>query len=219
MKMSVTLKGTSLKATRAPRATVAPKAVTTASMDKKAAASLAAAAVIASVPLAEAPAMADVAGLTPCKDSKAFAKREKAELKALNRRLKQYEEGSAPALALQATMEKTKTRFANYGSYGLLCGADGLPHLIVDGDLNHAGEFLIPGIGFLYVAGWIGYAGRDYVMAAKTAAKPTEKEIIIDVPQAIGMMFGAASWPLSAFNELKNGSLTEDKENITVSPR
>jgi len=55
----------------------------------------------------------------------------------------QYEEGSAPALALQATMEKTKTRFANYGSYGLLCGADGLPHLIVDGDLNHAGEFLV----------------------------------------------------------------------------
>jgi hypothetical protein len=40
-------------------------------------------------------------------------------------------------------MEKTKTRFANYGSYGLLCGADGLPHLIVDGDLNHAGEFLV----------------------------------------------------------------------------
>ena len=72
----------------------APKAVTTASMDKKAAASLAAAAVIASVPLAEAPAMADVAGLTPCKDSKAFAKREKAELKALNRRLKQVRHAS-----------------------------------------------------------------------------------------------------------------------------
>jgi hypothetical protein len=67
----------------------APKAVTTASLNKNAALSLAAAAVIASVPLAEAPAMADVAGLTPCKDSKAFAKREKGELKALNRRLKQ----------------------------------------------------------------------------------------------------------------------------------
>jgi photosystem I subunit 3 len=78
----------------------------------------------------------------------------------------------------------------------------------------------IPGIGFLYVAGWIGYAGRDYVQWAKTApGKPTEKEIIIDVPVAIGMMFNAASWPLAAFNELKNGSLTEDKENITVSPR
>lgn len=55
----------------------------------------------------------------------------------------QYEEGSAPALAIKATMERTQQRFANYGSYGLLCGADGLPHLIVDGDLNHLGEFTV----------------------------------------------------------------------------
>jgi photosystem I subunit III len=34
-------------------------------------------------------AYADVAGLTPCSESKAFAKREKNEVKALNKRLKQ----------------------------------------------------------------------------------------------------------------------------------
>ena len=55
---------------------------------KNNAAALACAAVVASVPMAAQPAMADIAGLTPCKDSKAFAKREKGELKALNRRLK-----------------------------------------------------------------------------------------------------------------------------------
>jgi len=165
--------------------------------------------------------MADVAGLTPCKDSKAFAKREKAELKTLNRRLKLYEEGSAPALAIKATMDRTTQRFANYGNYGLLCGADGLPHLIVDGDLNHLGEFTIPGLGFLYVAGWIGSAGRTYLNWNKTNTlkKPNDKEIIIDVPIALNIMFRNAAWPLEAFNELKNGTLTEKKENITVSPR
>lgn len=78
----------------------------------------------------------------------------------------------------------------------------------------------IPGLGFLYVAGWIGYAGRNYLQWTKdTQAKPTQAEIIIDVPKALGIMFSAASWPLAAFNELKNGDLVEKKENITVSPR
>jgi len=209
-----------LKASTARVVAKAPKAVTTCSADNKVAQTLAVAALAASVPLATPEvAMADVAGLTPCKDSAAFKKLEKKEIKALNRRLKQYDPESAPALALNASIEKTKQRFANYADYGLLCGADGLPHLIVDGDLNHLGEFVIPGIGFLYVAGWIGYAGRDYVMWAKDAAKPTEKEIIIDVPTALGMMFSASTWPLSAVNELRYGTLTAAKEDITVSPR
>lgn len=164
-------------------------------------------------------ANADVAGLTPCAQSKAYKKVEKKEVKALDKRMKQYEPGSAPALALEATKKKTQERFKNYASYGLLCGSDGLPHLIVDGDLNHLGEFVYPGLGFLYVAGWIGYAGRSYVMDAKKAKKPTEQEIIIDVPKALGMMFNAGAWPLLAFNELKDGDLTETKDKITVSPR
>ena len=56
-------------------------------------------------------------------------------------------------------------------------------------------------------------------MWAKDAAKPTEKEIIIDVPTALGMMFSASTWPLSAVNELRYGTLTAAKEDITVSPR
>lgn len=92
-------------------------------------------------------AYADVAGLTPCSESKAFAKRKKNEVKNLNKRLKQYEAGSAPALALQATIERTEKRFDNYGRQGLLCGNDGLPHLIADPGLalryGHAGDVLV----------------------------------------------------------------------------
>ena len=160
------------------------------------------------------------AGLTPCKKNKAFAKREKQELKALEKRLKKYDPESAPALALKATMDKTSARFKNYGEAGLLCGADGLPHLIVDGNLEHLGEFAIPGLGFLYVAGWIGYAGRSYVMLNKEKAKkPTEGEIIIDVPMALGLMMAAGAWPVKAAFELKNGTLTAPESEITVSPR
>ncbi len=190
---------------------------------RKAAAAAVAAAVAASPLVAVEEAFArDVqpyAGLTPCKTSKAFAKREKAEIKALKKRLKKYDSESAPALALNATIEKTKTRFANYGEAGLLCGKDGLPHLIVDGNTEHLGEFAVPGLGFLYVAGWIGYAGRSYVQMNKGTAKPTEGEIIIDVPAALGVMFQAGAWPLLAGLELKNGTLTAPESEITVSPR
>jgi hypothetical protein len=61
----------------------------------------------------------------------------------------QYEAGSAPALALKATIERTEKRFASYGKAGLLCGADGLPHLIADPGLalryGHAGEVFVSG--------------------------------------------------------------------------
>lgn len=63
----------------------------------------------------------------------------------------QYEADSAPALALKATMERTENRFANYAKAGLLCGNDGLPHLISD-----------PGLALKY-----GHAGEVFVSAAK----------------------------------------------------
>jgi len=205
-------------------ATKAVRVATTCSAEqdngkKVMAAVLATAVAASSLTMDVQPAYADIAGLTPCSKSKAFAKREKAALKTLDKRLKQYEEGSAPALALNATKQRTQERFKKYGSYGLLCGTDGFPHLIVDGDLNHLGEFVTPGIAFLYIAGWIGYAGRSYIREIKKEKAPTEKEIIIDVPLALGFMFAAGGWPLRALEELRNGDLIEKEENITVSPR
>ena len=138
----------------------------------------------------------NVSGLVPCNESAAFQQR-----------------------AAAATTESAKARFDFYGSTSLLCGPEGLPHLVVDGDLAHAGEFLIPGLLFLLIAGWIGWAGRMYVMAVRSDKSPEDKEIVIDVPLAIKCSLGSAAWPLLALKEMTSGEMFAKKEEITVSPR
>ncbi|ASC73802.1 Photosystem I reaction center subunit III [Halomicronema hongdechloris C2206] len=142
------------------------------------------------------PAAADVAGLTPCSESAAFQQR-----------------------AANAATEAAKARFDFYGSSNLLCGDDGLPHLIVDGDLSHVGEFLIPSILFLYIAGWIGWAGRSYLIAVRSEKKPEEKEIIIDVPLALKCSLSGFAWPLTAFRDIASGEMFAKDTEIPVSPR
>ncbi len=164
-------------------------------------------------------AQADVSGLTPCKDSAVFKRRLDGSVKKLSSRLANYDEGTPAYLALEAQIEKTEARFDKYGKQGLLCGADGLPHLIADGRPSHAGEFVIPGIGFLYITGWIGWAGRSYLQFSKKTDKPNENEIIINVPVAIGMMSGSFLWPVAAWNELVSGELLVPSDEVTVSPR
>ena len=139
-------------------------------------------------------AKADVAGLTPCSESARFQQRASA-----------------------AATPQAKARFEMYSQ--ALCGTDGLPHLIVDGRWSHAGDFLIPGIAFLYIAGCIGWAGRTYLMAIRGSKDATMREIQIDVPLAFKSTLAAASWPLAAFGELTGKKLTEDDNKITVSPR
>ena len=160
------------------------------------------------------PAAADIAGLTPCKESKAFAKREKQSVKKLTSSLKKYAPDSAPALAIQATIEKTKRRFDNYGKFGLLCGSDGLPHLIVSGDQRHWGEFITPGVLFLYIAGWIGWVGRSYLIAISGEKKPAMREIIIDVELASKIIPRGFIWPVAAYREWINGDLVVDDADI-----
>jgi photosystem I subunit 3 len=139
-------------------------------------------------------AKADVAGLTPCAESARFQQR-----------------------AAGAKTDQAKARFAMYSQ--AVCGADGLPHLIVDGRWNHAGDFMIPGIAFLYIAGCIGWAGRSYLTAIRNDKDATMKEIQIDVPLALKSTIAAATWPLAALAELRNGKLLEDDNKVTVSPR
>ena len=162
---------------------------------------------------------ADIAGLTPCKDSDIFAKRMQRSIKKLEDRLAKYDEGTPPALALQQQITKTKTRFNKYSQSGVLCGTDGLPHLITDGRWNHAGEFIFPGILFIYITGWIGWVGRGYLQAISTSKKPTEKEIILDVPLAIKFSLSGFTWPLAAIQEFTSGKLLANDQDITVSPR
>jgi photosystem I subunit 3 len=162
---------------------------------------------------------ADVSGLVPCKDSAVFKKRLDGSVAKLTARLKNYDEGTPAYLALQEQIDRTTARFDKYGKQGLLCGADGLPHLIADGRPSHAGEFVLPAIGFLYITGWIGWAGRSYLQFSKKTDKPNENEIIINVPVAIGMMSASFLWPIAAWKELVSGDLLVPGDEITVSPR
>jgi photosystem I subunit 3 len=164
-------------------------------------------------------AMADIGGLTKCSDSPAFTKRLNSSVKKLEQRLSLYEADSPPALALEQQIERTKARFDKYGRSDLLCGTDGLPHLIADGRWSHAGEFIIPGLGFIYIAGWIGFVGRKYLRAVSTTKNPAESEIIINVPLALKIMTTGYIWPISAWQELISGDLVAPKDEITVSPR
>ena len=164
-------------------------------------------------------ASADVSGLVPCKDSSVFKRRLDGSVTKLTSRLANYDEGTPAYLALEQQIDRTKARFDKYGKQGLLCGADGLPHLIADGRPSHAGEFVLPAFVFLYIAGWIGWAGRSYLQYSKKTNKPNENEIIINVPVAIGMMSGSFIWPFAAWKELVSGNLLVPGDEVTVSPR
>jgi photosystem I subunit 3 len=139
-------------------------------------------------------AQADVAGLTPCAESPRFQARASA-----------------------AATPQAKARFKLYSQ--AVCGTDGLPHLIVDGRWSHVGDFTLPGLMFLYIAGCIGWAGRSYLQAVRGGKDAAMKEIQIDLPLAFKSTLGAATWPLAAFKEFTSGKLLEDDSKVTVSPR
>ena len=164
-------------------------------------------------------ALADIGGLTKCSDSIAFNKRLTATIKKLDQRKSKYSEGSPASLALQQQIEQTKARFDKYSRSDLLCGTDGLPHLIADGRWSHAAEFILPGFGFIYISGWIGWVGRKYVRAVSTTKNPAESEIIINVPLALKIMTTGYIWPISAWQEFVSNDLIAPTDEVTVSPR
>lgn len=145
------------------------------------------------------PALALGADLVPCGESAAFQER------------------AAAARNTTADPNAGAKRFERYSQ--ALCGPEGLPHLIVDGRLSNAGDFLIPGILFLYIAGWIGWVGRAYLIAVREEKDAEMKEIIIDVPKAFGIMLSGFAWPAAAIKEFLSGELTAKDEEIPISPR
>jgi photosystem I subunit 3 len=164
-------------------------------------------------------ALADIGGLTKCSDSPAFTKRLNTSVKKLEQRMSQYEADSPPALALKQQIDRTNARFDKYSRSDLLCGTEGLPHLVADGRWSHAAEFILPGFGFIYISGWIGWVGRKYLRAVSMTKNPAESEIIINVPLAIKIMTTGYIWPISAWQELISGDLVASADEVTVSPR
>ncbi|MBH8577482.1 Photosystem I reaction center subunit III [Nostocaceae cyanobacterium CENA369] len=145
------------------------------------------------------PAKALGADLVPCKDSPAF------QALAQNAR------------NTTADPQSGQKRFERYSQ--ALCGPEGYPHLIVDGRLDRAGDFLIPSILFLYIAGWIGWVGRAYIQAVKKDSNPELKEIQIDLGLALPIIASGFAWPAAALQEFLSGKLTAKDQEIPVSPR
>ncbi len=137
--------------------------------------------------------------LTPCSESAAFQQKSQS-----------FRNTTADPLSGQKRAERYSEA---------LCGPEGYPHLIVDGSLGHAGDFLIPSLLFLYAAGWIGWVGRAYLIAVRDEKDAEMKEIIIDVPLALKTMLTGFAWPAAAVGELLSGKLTAKETEIPVSPR
>lgn len=148
------------------------------------------------------PAKAIGAGLVPCGESPEFLQR-------------------AQTARASTDTRSAKDRFQYYIDNNALCGPEGLPRLIVDGRPGHLGDITLPGLAFLYIAGWIGWMGRSYLRATKKmeGAAPESKELVIDVPLAIKCGLGGATWPISAIKELLSGELVAKDDEIPISPR
>lgn len=133
--------------------------------------------------------------LVPCKESPAFIERmEKApDSYYFNQPFKAY-------------------------SSELLCGDDGLPHLPLDRPSRFI-DVVIPFAIFFYVAGFIGWSGRAYLISSKKSSKPEELEIFIDLPLAIQSFAQGLLWPLLVFKEFASGELTTKDNELSVSPR
>ncbi len=125
--------------------------------------------------------------------------------------------------ANSATTQKDIARFERYGKAS--CGDDGLPHLILGAPLEpwgalfnrgHEGDLLIPGTIFIYIAGIIGWSGREYLIESKKTKNPAENEIFIDFELAQQCLIKGAQWPLLANTQGRSGELRESDKNITL---
>ncbi len=148
------------------------------------------------------PVKAVGAGLVPCGESPEFLQR-------------------AENAHASTDTRPAQDRFRYYIDNNALCGPEGLPRLIVDGRPGHWGDITTPGILFLYIAGFIGWAGRSYIRAVKNleGASPESKEISIDVPLALKCTGSALLWPLAAVKEFLSGELVAKDEEIPISIR
>ena len=128
----------------------------------------------------------NVSGLTPCGENPAFQKR-----------------------AANATTDSAKARFEFYGNSSLLCGADGLPHLVVDGDLAPRRGIFDPqySLSIHCRLDRLGLVGGLPDCRGRDDKKAEEKEIIIDVPLAVKCMLTGFAGLLTAFKDIASGAM------------
>ena len=147
--------------------------------------------------------------LEPCKDNKKFHKIAKDEMFKATKYQKKFAEGSAAFARLNKRIALIKLREEAYGDR--LCGKkDGLPRTIATGEWGVRGSAMWPAAIFIYTAGWIGWAGRSYLIRTNDEAK----ELNIDVPLALTCMASGFSWPVAAWQEIVNGEMTVPSDQI-----
>jgi len=156
-------------------------------------------------------------GLQTCSEVPAFQERFDDRISSIEAKLESLEPGSDLYKVYQTKLKRTQSRFEGYND--LLCGEEGLPHLITDGRWGHAGEFILPGLAFLYLAGWLGWSGRLYLNKVQSDSNPEAKESNIDVTLALQCFSAALAWPLAAFKEIATGEIREKEEAVPISPR
>ncbi|KAL9138794.1 psaF [Amphidinium carterae] len=148
--------------------------------------------------------------MEPCGTNKKFQKRIKDEAFKLKKRQDKYAKGSAAYAGVQEVIDQAKDTAKAYE--GRWCGKkDGLPRVIATGEITRGG-IVTPALMFLYTTGWIGYAGRSYLLRTKDAAK----EIKIDVPLALTCMTSAFAWPVYSWQDITNGSFVAKDTEIRV---
>lgn len=144
-----------------------------------------------------------------CKDNKKFHKRYKDQRYKKEKRQKKYAEGSAIWNRYVDKIASINRREEVYGAR--YCGKmDGLPRVIATGEPGIKGGVVTPALMFLYTAGWIGWAGRSYLIRTQSV----EKEIAIDVPLAVTCMASGFAWPVAAWQDIVNGEMVVPDSEI-----
>merc|ERR1712216_171118 len=119
----------------------------------------------------------------------------------IQKRLSRTTSGSTTQLSIKETLSHTSQRFDYYSRTSLLCGSDGLPHLVSDPGFSllygHYSDVLLPTLCFIYLAGWLGYSGRLYLQSSNSTL-----EIVLDVPLALLSLLTSLNWPISAYKSL-----------------
>lgn len=143
-----------------------------------------------------------------CKDNKKYAKKWKDRLYKVDNKLKKYPKDTAVYNRLLKKKAGLLRRKEAYGDR--LCGKkDGNPRTVATGEFVRGG--IIPGsLAFLYIAGWIGWAGRGYLQRTQDG----KKEILIDIPLALTCMASGFAWPVYAWQEIVNGEMVQKDEDI-----
>lgn len=145
-----------------------------------------------------------------CKDSKKYHKRAKERITKIEQRMAKIAPGGLVYTWFEDLKQRAIKMETNWGERW--CDKDDGTPLVLPAITNERGSVVAPGLIFLYIAGWIGWAGRSYLQRTQCV----EKELLIDLPLASMCMLSGFSWPVTAWQEIVDGKMTAADEDIPL---